>query len=185
MLRPQADPRQHVAAPPRGARQRHSRVLIEQRLLQDRADLLARVERAIGVLEDDLHVRRSFFSAAAVGVRDVDAVDQQRPRVGGSIIVTSRASVDLPQPDSPTTASVLPASTVERRRRRAPSRSPAGGTRRGLAAVVARQVDAPRERRSCGSRPVGGWPARDNGTAPARARRGTGRRHASRTESVA
>ena len=30
------------------------------------------------------------------------------PEVGGSISVTMRASVDLPQPDSPTTASVLP-----------------------------------------------------------------------------
>ena len=35
------------------------------------------------------------------------------PPVGGSIIVTIRASVDLPQPDSPTTASVLPASSVK------------------------------------------------------------------------
>ncbi|CAJ8933490.1 Uncharacterised protein [Burkholderia pseudomallei] len=30
------------------------------------------------------------------------------PALGGSIIVSCRASVDLPQPDSPTTASVLP-----------------------------------------------------------------------------
>ena len=33
------------------------------------------------------------------------------PRVGLSIIVSSRASVDLPEPDSPTTASVRPASS--------------------------------------------------------------------------
>ena len=31
------------------------------------------------------------------------------PEVGRSIIVTMRARVDLPQPDSPTTASVRPA----------------------------------------------------------------------------
>jgi hypothetical protein len=34
------------------------------------------------------------------------------PDVGRSIIVTWRANVDLPQPDSPTTASVSPARTV-------------------------------------------------------------------------
>ena len=33
------------------------------------------------------------------------------PAVGASIMVTMRASVDFPQPDSPTTASVRPAST--------------------------------------------------------------------------
>jgi hypothetical protein len=33
------------------------------------------------------------------------------PEVGGSIIVSMRASVDFPQPDSPTTASVEPRST--------------------------------------------------------------------------
>ena len=35
----------------------------------------------------------------------------RRPDVGASIIVSWRASVDLPQPDSPTTASVLPRSS--------------------------------------------------------------------------
>ena len=35
------------------------------------------------------------------------------PEVGGSIIVTMRARVDLPQPDSPTTARVLPRSRVK------------------------------------------------------------------------
>jgi hypothetical protein len=34
------------------------------------------------------------------------------PPLGVSISVTSRANVDLPQPDSPTTPSVLPASSV-------------------------------------------------------------------------
>jgi hypothetical protein len=34
------------------------------------------------------------------------------PPLGGSISVTSRASVDLPQPDSPTMPSVLPVSSV-------------------------------------------------------------------------
>ena len=35
------------------------------------------------------------------------------PAVGCSIMVTRRARVDLPQPDSPTTASVLPRSSVK------------------------------------------------------------------------
>ena len=35
------------------------------------------------------------------------------PREGGSIIATMRARVDLPQPDSPTTAKVLPAASVK------------------------------------------------------------------------
>ncbi|MEI2612902.1 MAG: hypothetical protein V9G20_30030 [Candidatus Promineifilaceae bacterium] len=35
------------------------------------------------------------------------------PEVGASIRVTMRASVDLPQPDSPTMARVLPFSTLE------------------------------------------------------------------------
>jgi hypothetical protein len=35
------------------------------------------------------------------------------PEVGVSIMVTRRARVDLPQPDSPTTASVWPRLTVK------------------------------------------------------------------------
>ena len=35
------------------------------------------------------------------------------PSDGGSIIVSMRASVDFPQPDSPTMASVLPPSTTK------------------------------------------------------------------------
>ncbi len=37
---------------------------------------------------------------------------RSEPALGGSIIVTRRASVDLPQPDSPTTARVRPAASV-------------------------------------------------------------------------
>src|SRR5690349_15173609 len=37
----------------------------------------------------------------------------RRPALGFSISATTRASVDLPQPDSPTTASVRPASTAK------------------------------------------------------------------------
>ena len=38
---------------------------------------------------------------------------RSEPPLGSSIMVTSRPSVDLPQPDSPTTASVFPALKVK------------------------------------------------------------------------
>ena len=55
MLRPEADARTACRAPWRAARGRIEVCVDDQRLLQDRADLLARIERAVGVLEDDLH----------------------------------------------------------------------------------------------------------------------------------
>ena len=73
------------------------------------ADLLARIERAVGVLEDDLHLAAQFRRQAVLGDVDLLPVDQHFARRGSdSIMVTSRARVDLPQPVSPTTASVLP-----------------------------------------------------------------------------
>ena len=53
---------------------------MQQRLGQHVADLLARVERAIGVLEDDLHLAAQFRRDAVW--RDVDllAVDEQLAR---------------------------------------------------------------------------------------------------------
>ena len=49
------------------------------------------------------------MSAAGVFTASVPS-SMSVPPVGFSISETMRASVDLPQPDSPTTASVLPAS---------------------------------------------------------------------------
>ena len=46
-----------------------------------------------------------------VGVATSSPSISSAPAVGGSISVNSRASVDLPEPDSPTTASVRPASS--------------------------------------------------------------------------
>src|SRR3546814_17643737 len=40
-------------------------------------------------------------------------LSSRRPEVGGSISVTRRARVDLPPPDSPTTARVFPAARVK------------------------------------------------------------------------
>ena len=54
VLRPQADLRHHVARP-RGALGTAELGVDGERLFQDRADLLARIEGAVGVLEDELH----------------------------------------------------------------------------------------------------------------------------------
>jgi hypothetical protein len=96
-------------APSRAARPLEQAGVDEQRLLQRVADLLARVERAIGVLEHDLHlVGRAPERGGPAGAHDFVAGELSDPEVGCSIMVTRRARVDLPQPDSPTTASVLP-----------------------------------------------------------------------------
>ena len=77
------------------------------------ADPLARIERAIGILEHDLHgaaqrLRRRPAGGSTASTPSSISV----PALGFSISVTMRASVDLPQPDSPTTASVRPGSSV-------------------------------------------------------------------------
>jgi len=57
--------------------------------------------------------RRSTLRwASDAGTTSVPA-SRNSPAVGVSINETIRASVDLPQPDSPTTASVLPGMTVK------------------------------------------------------------------------
>ena len=85
-----------------------------ERRLQDRADLLARIERAVGVLEHHLHrlAQLALLAPADVSTASTPASSSVAAD-GGSISATTRASVDLPQPDSPTTASVRPASMRE------------------------------------------------------------------------
>ena len=51
--------------------------------------------------------RRRFLVARPASATLAPAIHNSPP-VGGSIIVIWRAKVDLPQPDSPTTARVLP-----------------------------------------------------------------------------
>ena len=53
-----------------------------QRLLQDRPDLLARVERAVGILEDDLDGGAQLGGGRAVVGCDGHAVDRQLPARG-------------------------------------------------------------------------------------------------------
>jgi hypothetical protein len=57
--------------------------------------------------------RRSVFNVAVSAVAASVPRIFSEPRVGGSISVSCRASVLLPQPDSPTTASVFFGASVK------------------------------------------------------------------------
>ena len=98
------------------------------------ADGHARVERRERVLEDELHLAAQA-ARKAVSLEAVTSSPSRtmRPAVGSIRRITSRPTVDLPQPDSPTSASVSPgrstkdtpstAFTVESGRARTPSAS--------------------------------------------------------------
>ena len=84
-----------------------------ERLADDLADALARVQRRVRVLEDDLHLLAQRPQPALRQLGDVDARRSGSCRhVGSSRRTISRAVVDLPQPDSPTIPSVSPLLTV-------------------------------------------------------------------------
>ena len=168
VLGPQADLGQHRARPLglfRGGEIGADR----ERRLEDCADLLARVERAVRILEH--HLDRSCAGARARSARRGPRRLRRAssaPAVGFSIRATMRASVDLPQPDSPTTASVRPGFDRERH---AADRMQAGGlahqaARDGIHLLqVARLGDqwtrgAAGARRSCGS--IGAAASRDS-----------------------
>ena len=125
----------------------HARV-DQQRLLERLADRLARVERAVGVLEDDLDfapqaLARRMRSPAPTSSPSISSA----PAVGVSIMVSRRASVDLPEPDSPTTASVRPASSANETP--ASAFTVAGGRKAPREAdVVAREAPGFERRRS-------------------------------------
>ena len=84
-----------------------------QRLADDLADPVARVERRVGVLEDHLHLAAQRLHLAALQARRSPG-----PRTGPSPRWARRSwriarhRVDLPQPDSPTRPSVSPSLTV-------------------------------------------------------------------------
>ena len=86
-----------------------------ERRADDRADRLARVERRVRVLEDHLHLAPVGAHLARGELGDV-----RRPRtspcpaVESSSLMTSRAVVDLPHPDSPTSPTRLAGIDVER-----------------------------------------------------------------------
>ena len=71
----QADPAHHVAHLAR-AIGRGDRLEIEQRLLDDPVDRLLGIERAVGVLVDELDVLAELAQRLAPEGREIDAVDQ-------------------------------------------------------------------------------------------------------------
>src|SRR3546814_10215929 len=54
-----------------------SDLIDDQRLLQDGADLLTRVQRAVGILKHDLHRLTQLALRLALGLGHVDAVEHQ------------------------------------------------------------------------------------------------------------
>src|SRR3546814_6484849 len=76
MLRPEPDLHQHLIGTIAPLAGRHAGV-DDERLAQHIADLLARVQRAIGVLEDDLHFLAQFRRKMAGARIDLLAVDDE------------------------------------------------------------------------------------------------------------
>ena len=78
------------------------------------ADRHARIERGVGVLEDDLRLRGGTRAARLSSSASRSRPSKRTLPASGSIRrSTSRPTVDLPQPDSPTSASVSPASSMK------------------------------------------------------------------------
>src|SRR3546814_57294 len=76
VLRPQADSRHHGFRRLTPLGRRHL-AIDDQRLLQDGADLLTRVQRAVGILKHDLHRLTQLALRLALGLGHVDAVEHQ------------------------------------------------------------------------------------------------------------
>ena len=77
----------------------------DQRLGDEIADAHARVERGEGVLENHLHVAAHGLAFVAAEARQIAPADDDVAAVGHQP-ASALAVVDLPQPDSPTSASV-------------------------------------------------------------------------------
>ena len=69
-------------------------------------------ERGVGILEDDLQVLRRWRICSADSVVSSSPSSCTEPEVGSIRRTTDLAVVVLPQPDSPTSASVSPRATV-------------------------------------------------------------------------
>ena len=82
-----------------------------ERLGHDLADPHARVQRRHRILEDHHQVAPDLAQSLALQPRDVLALNSTEPSVTSSSRTMQRASVDLPQPDSPTMPSVSPCRT--------------------------------------------------------------------------
>ena len=160
LLGPEADLGHH------GARRRLARLGVEigvddHRLFQDRAHLLARIERAIGILED--HLDDGAQSASAARRRPSSPRCRRssgcRRSAARSSSPCGPASI-CRSPNSPTTASVLPAASVkltpstalrvlglaEAGRRRAGSGASDRAPRGGMLSLMTRPRDGTRGR---------------------------------------
>ena len=82
-----------------------------QRLAEDLPDRHARIERGVGVLKDDLRLPAERAQRLGVEGEQIVAFETDAAGSGSIRRSTRRLTVDLPQPDSPTSASVSPAST--------------------------------------------------------------------------
>ena len=148
----------------------------QQRLGDDVADAPARVEAGIRILEDHLHapaqrargVRRARRASPARRRRSTQAL----PRVGVSSPTISRASVLLPQPDSPTSASVRPRAIVKLTSSTALELRGPRGAAGGPSTACASRRSCRQRARLDHDRAGGGWPlgrARADGRSCARA----------------
>ena len=82
----------------------------DQRLAQDVVDRLARMQRGVGILEDELHAAGGQPGCAwRPGGAAIDS--QPRCRVEATRPAMAFSTVDLPEPDSPTMPKVSPAAT--------------------------------------------------------------------------
>ena len=87
--------------------------VLAQRLGDDVEHLPARIEARVRVLEDHLHAPAQRAVGRAARGWSSTPSKTIRPRVGAYRPTSSRATVLLPQPDSPTSASVLPRSIAK------------------------------------------------------------------------
>ena len=74
----------------------------DERERDDLLDRLPLVQRRVRILEDDLHLSAQPPEPAGGDAEEVGRIEVDAPEVGSSRRSSSRASVDLPKPDSPT-----------------------------------------------------------------------------------
>ena len=84
-----------------------------QRVGEDVVDGHARVQRRGRVLEDHGHGAAEFLAHGRVALDGGLAAEEHVPEVGACRPTSTEASVDLPQPDSPTMPTVSPRLTVK------------------------------------------------------------------------
>jgi hypothetical protein len=111
-LGPEADAREQPLHPLLALDARHAGE-VPERLGDDLAGGHSRVERRVRILEDDLQVLAPLAHLLARERGDLLALELHRAEVGSISRTTDFAVVVLPQPDSPTSASVSPRSTVK------------------------------------------------------------------------